>query len=845
MTETEDILARPGETFSEHVRKAEENLEKIPLPDETPYGDDYAELMTTIVRLHDFGKLTTWFQDYIRGEDVPRDKLRYHAKISAYITYAALRAQGLSFESALAGFYAVRYHHSDIPNLKRAHNRHILDKPATEYRLEHVPKQIADIDENIPETADEWVRDTTDGQLSWAEISFRDTDELMNCLRSAAAPSGSDKKESFYPFVLRVWATLNCVDKLSAAGVSTESEEPKPDYGKIEFDNEASGVQQELNRLRTEARRQTSDRILHEHQEGESLFRITLPTGFGKTFAGLEAALKLSEEKQGRTVYALPYTTVIDQIHGEVVDKLEADPRSAEYTIHHHLADTRTSVEGQKPSDGSEALYGESWQAGLVLTTFVQLFESLSGPKNTQSIKIPALQDSVILLDEPQALPRRWWHLISRLSTVLVEEYNASIILMTATQPQFLEEFNIDLDPVELSPADRCFEFLEENERVSFEIDGSIVGADGEQGDPLSVREAAVRTVKETEGNSNTLAVNNTVSSAAALSDEIEVALNRRGVEAVRLGEHARDFYDSNSSRILRSLQGGDESFSAVASDFLSGIELPSGDWACVVSLSAALRPCDRRLLIESIRQITDSEFETQFDSHPLFVSATQLVEAGVDLSFDRVYRDFAPVPSLVQVAGRCNRSFEGDDGRVVAWRLEHDNYLPSRAIYAREENLLLPAISSLREFLSEDSNVISESCMVSDVVLEYYDNLHSTDDTDDMNDRLVRDMYEGRADDLREESLVESDSKDCLVILSDEDERLVEEYVKDKESTPEERGDESAFDTLKHLFASVPEERLSELGTSSQFDIDEFEILDSRGLDVYSLRSGLGLRED
>jgi hypothetical protein len=397
---------------------------------------------------------------------------------------------------------------------------------------------------------------------------------------------------------------------------------------------------------------------------------------------------------------------------------------------------------------------------------------------------------------------------------------------------------------VELAPADRCFEFLEENARVSFEIDSSVVTSDGERGDPISLREAAIRLVEETDNGSNTLAVNNTVSSAATLSSEIEAALGRKDIKAVSLGEHAREFYNRNPSRVLRSIQGGEEDFTSIVSEFLSQIEVPSTDRATVVSLSAALRPCDRSLLIESIRQITDSDFDTRFDSRPLFVSATQLVEAGVDLSFDRVYRDFAPIPSLVQAAGRCNRSFEGDKGNVVAWRLKYRDYLPSEAVYARRENLLSPAFYSLREFLPEEDNVISESKMVSDVVLEYYSNLHATDDTKDENDSLVGLLDEGRADDLRDESLIESDSRDCLVILSDEDERLVREYVETKEKSPAERDDGSEFDRLKHLFASVREDRLTELGTSSQFDIDEFEVLDSRGKDLYSLRSGLGLRE-
>jgi hypothetical protein len=56
-------------------------------------------------------------------------------------------------------------------------------------------------------------------------------------------------------------------------------------------------------------------------------------------------------------------------------------------------------------------MLAEGWRAGVTVTTFVQLFESLAGPRNQQSMKLPALRDSVIVLDEPQSLPLDWWKL--------------------------------------------------------------------------------------------------------------------------------------------------------------------------------------------------------------------------------------------------------------------------------------------------------------------------------------------------------------------------------------------------------------------------------------------------
>lgn len=91
-----------------------------------------------------------------------------------------------------------------------------------------------------------------------------------------------------------------------------------------------------------------------------------------------------------------------------------------------------------------------------------------------------------------------------------------------------------------------------------------------------------------------------------------------------------------------------------------------SGRWGKFYHLSTAKCPDDRKKTIEQIR--TDLK-----KGEPIFVVSTQLVEAGVDFDFPCVYREIAPLESIIQAAGRCNR--EGlllQPGKVFIFRLEN-----------------------------------------------------------------------------------------------------------------------------------------------------------------------------
>ncbi|UWG49285.1 CRISPR-associated helicase Cas3 (plasmid) [Halalkaliarchaeum sp. AArc-CO] len=842
-------LARPNQPLAVHLNGVAANARVLtPADTTTPRGDSLQQLLTTVAHLHDFGKLTPAFQSYIR-EQPPRPprQSEYHAAPGALVTLHALKAQGFSMPAVLGGFYAVLKHHQTLGNLEED-----LSKWGTQTGpYVHLVQKLQRIDEEAAADATELLETATDGALEWDEIPIDNPERYRQVFRHGR-PSRDDSDADFYPLVQRIWATLSCADKLDATGVSAGSAVPRLDPEQISFEGEATGIERELNTLRSRAQSDVAERLADLAADDGGIFTLTLPTGFGKTFAGLNAGLRHAHRTDGRVIYALPYTTILDQVDDEIRAQFDVTPSGDAYTLHHHLAETRTTIDDESVSDGTETMYAETWRSGLVLTTFVQLFESLAGGSNTQSLKLPALQDATIIVDEPQALPREWWQLVTKLFDILVEDYDATVILMTATQPRFVDHSSVPLSTAELVPESMTyFEFLGENPRVSFHIDESVPLGGSAPAAALTPSAAGRRVVSQTlrEG-TDTLAIANTVRSATELTAAIRATASDRSI--VDLGEIVERFVTTHSAELIRHLEtnGSIEELAGRLYDQVHARLEETTPELITATLTAALRPVDRRLLIELIRQVLQSSGATR---PPLVVTSTQLVEAGVDLSFDRVYRDFAPLPALVQAAGRCNRSFEGERGSVVLWRVDSDatDRLPSQLVYARRGDRLTPTSVALGR-IRDEGRTIPELTMLTDGVEHYYDRLHASDHRDHAHDRLVEAYARAQGDTLREASLITDDSEDVLVIRSAAELEFLEEYVTAKADRATQTG-RISFTTLQQLFATVPPDRarglddsaamLQELGFPS-VTLDEFAVVDDRKSSWYALASGAGLRE-
>ncbi|MEV6139602.1 DEAD/DEAH box helicase [Nocardia sp. NPDC051990] len=135
------------------------------------------------------------------------------------------------------------------------------------------------------------------------------------------------------------------------------------------------------------------------------VFRLAAPTGLGKTFA--QGAFGLQHARawgKSRVVIAVPFVTITEQ-NTDVYRGL-FDTEEQPVVLEHHSS-VRFEPDRDVPAPLTEAqrwgrLAAENWDASFVVTTTVQLFQSLFGRKPSQVRKLHRLANAVLILDEVQ-----------------------------------------------------------------------------------------------------------------------------------------------------------------------------------------------------------------------------------------------------------------------------------------------------------------------------------------------------------------------------------------------------------------------------------------------------------
>lgn len=171
-----------------------------------------------------------------------------------------------------------------------------------------------------------------------------------------------------------------------------------------------------------------------------NVFTLTAPTGSGKTLAMLRFALEHARHnKLKRIVLAVPFLTVIEQTAREY-RQVFADSPDKFVLEHHSLAglgeeSEQSDAEGNK--ERQRRLLAENWDAPVVITTNVQLLESLFSNRPSSCRKLHRLMESVILFDEAQSLPQNLAVPTLAALSHLSAAYRSSVVFATATQPAF------------------------------------------------------------------------------------------------------------------------------------------------------------------------------------------------------------------------------------------------------------------------------------------------------------------------------------------------------------------------------------------------------------------------
>jgi CRISPR-associated endonuclease/helicase Cas3 len=537
-----------------------------------------------LTALHDFGKGTKYFQDYITGK-TKKSKLSEHSLISSIYVFHCIK-NILPDQDLLAAFsfVACKRHHTD-PNS-------FIDEFAFDDRdIRHLQKQVDSINQektNIYITNLNLLEDLKKNiffdKEKFKKELFELTEEISSFrsfFRQNIFKRSISELCDFIKFQY-LFSLLLDSDKTEAGARSFIPK--RISHIPIDVVSRYKANHLSCNREIDSLREKAYQRVLnHKIDLSQKMYSITLPTGMGKTLTGFAFALKLREaikKEKGvapRIIYTLPFISIIDQNAEVLKNVLETEFNQIDGKIllkHHHLSEPKF----EEYDFGEARLLTEGWNSEVIITTFVQLFHTLVSTRNSEFRRFNKLGNSILLIDEVQALSTKYWHLIREMLKEVSRNLNTYIVLMTATQPYLLEEALELANPQEFKNKLNRIRVFINLEKHS--LDEFVKSMDFQK-------------------DKTYLFITNTINSS-------------------------KEFY-----HLLKKSVGED-----------------------VCYLSTSVLPCERAKRIEDIKK-----------GKYRFVVSTQLVEAGVDIDFDIVYRDFAPFDSLYQSAGRCNRNMEKKKG--------------------------------------------------------------------------------------------------------------------------------------------------------------------------------------
>lgn len=366
-----------------------------------------------------------------------------------------------------------------------------------------------------------------------------------------------------------------------------------------------------LNQVRNHISRQ----CLSFAEKPPGIYRLNVPTGAGKTLCTLRYALAHAETyKKKRIIFIIPLLSVLDQNVKVIRDFLP----DGKQVLEHH-----SNVVREKDTEENLDFYEcltDDWNAPVIVSTLVQLLNLLFKHQTSAIRRMQALCDSVVVIDEVQSLPKKTTILFNRAMNFLQQHCNATIVLSSATQPCF-DELKW---PLRLAPEPDMVRLNKEQLRVFQRV--QIL----DRTDPYGMDwdDCAKFCGSLMAEHPSLLIVCNTKSEARILFENLQ--------------EHA-------------ALQGWD-----------------------MFHLSTSMCQKHRMEVLETLREKLSHLQKTNKSRGPrrkLICVSTQLIEAGVDLSFSGAVRILAGIDNLAQTAGRCNRSNEyGKTGKVYLIKLKNEN---------------------------------------------------------------------------------------------------------------------------------------------------------------------------
>ena len=566
--------------------------------------EELKELLGIVVTFHDLGKYTSYFQNYLLNQKPIDNELKRHSQFGGLVAFNHFEKE--NDRKALLVLYLIFLHHSSLIDLQDISLK--LGK-----NLERIfSKQKDNLNHSI--------------SLIERDIGFFNLKDLLFYPEERKIRKGfkywSVKEACIQDYFLTnyLFSLLIESDKLDASDTipyklaSINSDSVDQRFEKPEFKNKDL-TKFSNNELRNYCRSVVISNLKDKDILNHYIFTLTAPTGIGKTMTALDFSLKLKSKIkkengiESRIIYALPFINIIEQALNEYNETLKN--QDVKVLGHYQYADIFGNTNQKQNDDGAEQNYNQklmaldTWQADIVITSFVQFFETLISNRNKLLKKFNHFANAIIILDEVQTLRLDQMPLLGASLFYLSKFLKSRIILMTATRPKIFELAQKEI----LNSQNEIVqpkELLDNYEEV-FSL----------------FRRTAIH----------------------SLINELK-AEKENNIEEFISNIFFDKWSDKKSCLIVCNTVKKSIEIHNKIKDYLEEMKLDNP----IYYLSTNIIPSHRLERIDNIKS------DIKKLKAPILI-ATQVVEAGVDLDFDIGFRDIGPIDSIIQVAGRINRN--------------------------------------------------------------------------------------------------------------------------------------------------------------------------------------------
>ena len=573
--------------------------------------------------MHDFGKYSQKFQNYIRRvnnigfnfdqDDEDSFKGGDHSTAGAQWVYRELRkfgaAQGIGELFGQMLGLCIASHHGEglIDCLDGEGNPKWVERFNKTDELTH----LAECEQNADEVVQQKARELAGENLIRS---------LLNAVKPILSNQTTNNKiKEFYLGCLTrfLFSCLIDADRINSSDFEREDQKDvrrlteKPDWQSAinQLETKLAGFE---NRYPIdEIRRKISDNCLKRAVDFQGIYTLTVPTGGGKTLASLRYALHHAQKHNlERVIYIIPYTSIIDQNAQAVREILGED-----WVLEHH-----SNLEPEKQS-WQDKLLSENWDKPIVFTTMVQFLDAWFGGGTRGARHIHPMTNSVLIFDEIQTLPVKCVHLFCNVLNWLTAFGKSTAVLCTATQP--------------------------------------LLGESGLRNFPEGKRESiAARGLLRLPENAEIMGKHQDLDKLFDELSRVEIQFNEKvgGWNVEEAGTFLLEQFQMTPSClfIVNTKKWAQELY-----QYCKAQNVPP---EALFHLSTNQCAAHRKAIFDTIKARLENK-------QPVICISTQLIEAGVDISMACVIRALGGLDSIAQAAGRCNRHGE-KKGKGQVWVL-------------------------------------------------------------------------------------------------------------------------------------------------------------------------------